>query len=128
MSVTLKRGAVFTGTVFYNDGEPARKTTVSALIFSTDNATLTNNTSARVYLSVVTDDRGVFRIAGLPEGLYTLEVQISEMQGQQLAPVYLGGTSNFNAAKKIRASGTDTMDGLDITLPRFTTGDGEVSP
>jgi hypothetical protein len=119
VTITLAKGVVFSGKVLYDDGSPARKVIVSALVFDpTEN--LTGNTSARTYRDATTDDRGIFRLSGIPEGSYTLRVQLPQMQNQVALPLFLGNTFTIADAKKLQVYGVDDIDGLDFDLPQVS--------
>ena len=70
IDVTLFRGAVITGTVRDTDGGPARGVPISAFYFSRSSTTTERHLVTQGRGD--TDDRGVFRIYGLPPGSYII--------------------------------------------------------
>jgi hypothetical protein len=69
-----RKGAVISGTVEYNDGSPAKNHEVSARLRddTSDPAEIDGSTWGKVWdrLSSKTDDRGRYRLGGLPGGTY----------------------------------------------------------
>jgi hypothetical protein len=79
ITVTLERGGTISGRVQWEDGSPATGVSLNAV--STLNSaalpgSLQNFQSAGGGNFAVTDDRGAFRIAGLPAGDYLIRSQI----------------------------------------------------
>ncbi|MBA2340713.1 MAG: carboxypeptidase regulatory-like domain-containing protein, partial [Pyrinomonadaceae bacterium] len=72
VEVRAKRGAAISGRVSYADGDPAINVQI-ALMRKKDSRTarfLSNNIGAAMLLGMRTDDRGMFRVTGLPPGDY----------------------------------------------------------
>lgn len=108
------RGGSLTGRVSYNDGEPAthariilyRQQGQNPILFFTDKA-------------VVTDDRGVYRIEGLPSGKYIVGVVENHAGGNKKLPrdsaglvtAYHSDATNFSAATVVTVeAGSETHD------------------
>ncbi len=133
----LDRGAALAGRVLYDDGTPAAGWAVWALrpdaAESSDDAT---NPSIQKQVAVesgkpvaTTDDRGMFRIAGLAGGKYVLRANESATpigvgmgnlnqagSGIRLA-VYAPGTFQRSAARTISVTQGEEHTGADITVP-----------
>lgn len=67
LTIAMEKGGALTGTVSYADGSPAPKAIVGALLIKTS-ADSPADVNSRSVLSGVADDKGGFRLAGLPEG------------------------------------------------------------
>ena len=82
VTVRLPRGAVITGTVLDVDGRPAAGLSVSAL-YPRVGGTFGDRqwVSPPGALSSTTDDRGVYRIFGLPAGEYIVAAQVLSRPG-----------------------------------------------
>lgn len=87
----LPRGAVITGTVLDIDGQPAVGVAVSALYPRILGAGERQYVNAPGIMPAFTDDRGAYRIYGLPAGEYIVSAQPSVRQpaGGQAAEVRL---------------------------------------
>ena len=76
VTLRLPRGAVITGTVYDIDGRPAPGVSVSALYARLGIALGDRQyASAAGAMPAITDDRGVYRLYGLPAGEYVLSAQ-----------------------------------------------------
>lgn len=63
----------------------------------------------------VTDDRGVYRIAGLEPGSYTVANTARQLEdGRSLLPTFLGATANPQDAKSVEVRLDEEAAGLDI--------------
>jgi 5-hydroxyisourate hydrolase-like protein (transthyretin family) len=131
--VAARRGAAVTGRIFYADGEAAVGVKVEALrkegnFYSNTTSRYGSESSVGV---AQTDDRGFYRIAGLPEGQYIIRV-IEPVSHNQSAPQYTynyrdnqesilrtyypeGETSK--GAKELDILPGQEQAGIDITLP-----------
>ncbi len=124
--VTLYRGGVLSGVVSYDDGSAAPGVFVLAQVAAADastsgasvapgtvaQTTATTGRPRRFSNSAQTDDRGQFRISGLPDGVYTVEAW-----PRTLFPIFLGNTVQRSAAKKVEVRGGDEHTGLDVQVP-----------
>ena len=66
----MPRGAVITGTIVDQYGQPAAQVSVAAMAFQTKNGE--SVLSAGMIKQVTTDDRGTYRMFGLPPGIYAV--------------------------------------------------------
>lgn len=75
IEVKAKRGGAINGRVTYENGDPAVSVKVSILRKSGKNLTrVITGLNEAMFSGVSTDDRGIYRIAGLPEGEYLISV------------------------------------------------------
>jgi hypothetical protein len=138
LAVRLERGAEIDGTVTYDDGSPAIGLRVSYKLKTPEKATEDRRSrfwEEQVYVQngqPVTDDRGHFRILGVPPGEYlvhvTVPVQSSEEgERNQFAAmlegpynnleVYAGGALRASKAETIQVSAGGAQKDADITIP-----------
>lgn len=77
VNVSLERGGAVSGTVLYDDGSPASGIRIELLVRRNDKWTRSPHSMFNeVIPSASTDDRGNFRIAGLPAQQYAVEAQL----------------------------------------------------
>lgn len=77
VNVILERGGAVSGTVLYDDGSPAAGIRIELLVRRNDKWTHPPHSMFNeVIPSASTDDRGNFRIAGLPAQQYAVEAQL----------------------------------------------------
>ena len=95
--VTLQRGAVIAGKLQWEDGSPAAGVDVTADSAVADVAMPAPLNALRAYSQTraMTDDRGAFRITGLPGGDYVVQAQLRPT-------VQFGGGGGRGAANVIR--------------------------
>jgi hypothetical protein len=124
VSIRAKRGGSVTGTVGYDDSEPAVAVKVQLL------RRVDGRFFDRPVAETETDDRGVYRFAGLPEGTYTVRViepvthsvKLSEYNpdpdfGKNLLKTYYPDSSTAAAAGEIGLSSGREEAGIDVRLP-----------
>ncbi len=127
IEVRAKRGGVITGRVTYADGEPA----IGARI----NLTRKRNDRPEPFFagrradSMKTDDRGVYRIAGLPPGDYIVNAAVENIRTEEmenggvryggngsLSVTYFPSAMNARSATAVNVTqGTEATD-INITL------------
>ena len=116
---TLERGGVITGRITTPDGRPVIAASVSA---TPD--TGSPDISPRVSMSLAsersntTDDRGIYRLYGLPAGKYTVRVTqaSSARASSDEHPTYYPGVADPASAGKVDVTpGTETA-GIDIKV------------
>lgn len=124
--VTVYRGAVLTGTLLYDDGSPAPGVQVAAMVLDDSQASgkASGGTPTSVNFRQVTyersGDRGQFRLAGLPDGSYTLMVRPVGFHGPAMIPIFYGNTLHRAEAKLVEVKAGDERGGLDIQIPAST--------
>ncbi len=114
-TVTIYRGGVLSGTVSFDDGSPAPGVPVMAQNADPDASTGAQNSDAdtrHLSYSAQTDDRGEFRVIGVPPGVYTLKAW-----PRSDFPTFLGNTVAASHAKKIALTRSEERTGLDIQIP-----------
>lgn len=102
VQIRARRGGVVTGRVTYQDGDPAINAQV-IILRKKDNRLIRFITgfSPLTVIGFRTDDRGVYRIAGLPPGEYVLgaaETNTREDARDEYSMMGLSGSSNFNVS------------------------------
>ena len=139
-SLRLVRGATISGTVTYDDGNPAIAATLHLLVRQRNSNWGEANlvlAGLRQWASFATrtDDRGLFRISGLVPGTYALDVSISTTNmtfsklqlgggslqsstrtGQTLH-IYSGNRLNQNDAAPIVVTASEDRADADIVIP-----------
>jgi Carboxypeptidase regulatory-like domain len=76
-NITLERGGAVNGTVLYDDGSPAGGLSVRLLVHRNDKWVQAPSVSfSQAVTSATTDDRGNYRISGLPDQQYITEVKL----------------------------------------------------
>ena len=134
VNIALPRGAVITGTVTDVDGLPAQGITVSALSrrfvgFQGEYRYVGSGLPA-----ATTDDRGVYRIYGLPEGEYVVAAQpqfrpggpgtdVRRLSGNTIdprplvmAPVFHPAATSLTGAARIAVRAGEERAGTDLQL------------
>jgi hypothetical protein len=139
--ITLARGAALTGTLRDESGEPAQNLQVHAFRVPLPGAPPLLILSG----SATTDDRGVYRIYGLPPGDYFIASAIRMSHAADIsvpaaakgdvppgtyayAPTYYPGVASTTAAERVRLAAGDERTGIDfaVRLTRMATIDGVV--
>ena len=123
-------GAVITGNVTYKNGEPAVDHPVTVLRRRGDRYAMFWTNVNTMQAMLVTDDRGMFRITGLPAGEYIVgatpmiehgelvkeESLEANMIGSSLAMTFHPSTVLATQATSIRVGRGEERAGVDITL------------
>lgn len=134
LKITLFAGAVITGMVLGDDGEPVQNAQVRAMKYSmrTGVRRLQSSNSAS------TDDRGVYRLYGMTPGEYVISAtSISQDLRSQMnvemavtmevpapvafAPTYYPGATSPASAVSVTVVGGEERQGIDITLMKVQT-------
>ncbi|HJQ30735.1 MAG TPA: carboxypeptidase regulatory-like domain-containing protein [Pyrinomonadaceae bacterium] len=114
----LTRGGVITGRVTNAEGRPLVR---EAVVVSAAGPNRLENSTGRVYRGT-TDDRGVYRVYGLPAGGYRVSAGRGEDVGIWAGPngfyrpVYYPGTSIETEAKVVEVKAGDEVGDVDIAL------------
>jgi hypothetical protein len=109
VTVTMQRGGTISGRILWEDGSPAAGLTVQAVSSDTNvalPAALAAIQSPGAQTSATTDDRGGFRVSGLPSGNYVVMTMIQNrvaggfQRGGQisLSPIRVYGSGVFRRA------------------------------
>ncbi len=138
VDVVLERGGAISGTVTYDDGTPATGVQVSALIRSAEaekeswiSLDMISNQS---WSRLESDDRGNYRISGLPAGRYIVMANLSASRSidyisanssgstssngtQSNLDIYSGSTHRKKEASSFSISLGEERNGEDIRIP-----------
>ncbi len=133
VNTTLERAAAVSGTVLYDDGSPASGLSVQALIRRKDQWILFPFPPFdRSIPSVMTDDKGSYRISGLPAREYVVEVQLNlsrfsytsdgngsggSSSGYASMHIYSGGKLRPKEAAPFVLGSGEERRGEDIEIP-----------
>jgi len=138
VTVTMQRGGTISGRIVWEDGSPAAGLTVQAV--STDTnvalpAALAGIQTPGLQTSATTDDRGGFRVSGLPSGNYVVMTTIQsrgfggfQQRGAMTAPIRVYGSGFFHKADakpiNVRAGDerSDVRMVIDLHALRTVTG------
>jgi hypothetical protein len=135
LNVRLPRGAVITGTVTDIDGQPAHGISVTALASRFFGPTGERRNMAVGTSAGTTDDRGVYRIYGLPAGEYAISAQMGRTQVNPvggevrmlagnapsptrlaLAQVFHPSVTEIGRASRIAVRAGEERAGIDVQL------------
>ena len=139
LDVVVERGAAVSGTITYDDGSPAAGLAVHVLArkFENGKETWVSFETAPTYQfrQVLTDDRGNYRISGLPARKYVISVSLSiennvtyisssgsggstsSYGASPLLTIYSGSTPRQKDASPITIEAGEERNGEDIRIP-----------
>lgn len=134
VTVTLERGAAVSGTVLYDDGSPAAGLWVQLLVHKNGKWDAIPGIGSEATISTAgTDDRGHYRITGLPAQEYAVEVMLNLSKGTYVTDphggtsmsttseysltVYSGNHFRKKDAEGFSVSQGEERDGEDIEIP-----------
>jgi hypothetical protein len=135
VTVHARRGGAISGKVSYQDGEPAINAEVNVIRrHGKQSSRILTGINVTAFLSLHTDDRGMYRIPALPPGEYVISAAESNtapgqggsnrgggfddfFKSDALTSTYYGGSLKLEDALPVTiAAGGETRD-IDITLP-----------
>ncbi len=136
IEVRAKRGGAISGRVSYADGNPAISVNISVMRKKDNRAALfISNISAAALYGLRTDDRGVFRVSGLPPGEYLISASETVIHGNSennrevmdlgmfglgggdpLAVTYYQGATSQKEATAIRVEAGSEASDINLTL------------
>jgi len=135
LDVAINRGGAITGRITFDSGGPLIGANVMATMVSTNLLDQCNQnhsdaaTLSHCYYAVtaVSDDRGVYRFAGLPQGKYRISVRLIETSvipgmkikrvGDSDLTVFAPEALTEATAQVIEVNHGDEITGVDITIP-----------
>jgi len=123
--LALARGGVVSGTIVDAAGEPLQGVRVRALRLRSDYGQFV---AVATGWDRTTDERGRYRLFGLPSGSYVLVASmgaessgIDRAQHRGFAQTYFPGTPSVEGAQTVRVQAGAELAGLDLTIaPTFT--------
>jgi hypothetical protein len=122
--MVIHRGAAITGHVRFDSGGVLDRAVVSATMVpgSPSGNGVSDASSQSLPWSAhgTTDDRGAYRIAGLPHGKYRIEVHLRETGGERgsgYIPVFAPGALTEQDSALFAVADGDELSGVDIEIP-----------
>jgi hypothetical protein len=135
VTVQLPRGAVITGVITDADGQPAQGVGVAALSRRFIGAVGDRRLLPSGVTTAQTDDRGVYRIFGLPAGDYIVSAQSQQRlvglpvpevrtvsqgavgaRGLTAAPVFYPGATDVARASQVTVAAGEERNGIDLQI------------
>lgn len=117
VNLVLKKGGVITGKVTTPDGDPVAGVPMSATLLRDERGRRNESTYGS---SRYTDDRGIYRLFGLPAGTYIVSAASKSVGGGQMlsaygddVPTYYPSATRDTAAEVVIVWGTEAS-GIDI--------------
>lgn len=129
--VRLERGGSISGVIRYEDGNPAPDVKAIRMVMQEDGKWKAD-TFNPLMPATTTDDRGHYRISGLPKGKYAVSADLPTNQSiSGLGPgsfdmhpsfgdalvVYSGGVFREKDIKPIEVGAGEDVDGVDLVFP-----------
>ncbi len=126
VNFVLSRGGVISGTVVDDGGEPMASTQVAAMRFQFMQGTRRLVPAQSDGSTDRTDDKGGFRLYGLPPGDYYISASnrnnmfmaagMTSTEQDGFAPTYYPGTPNVAEAARVTVKGGQEISGVNIPL------------
>jgi hypothetical protein len=139
ITVHARRGAALGGKVTYAEGDPAINVTINVMRRGSDGRLAKYVTGANLVSisGMRTDDRGVFRISGLPPGEYIIGVSesvehgdggarnrsndiagmVEGLMGQQLLMTFYPSATSAKEASAVKVEAGEERADIDIRIP-----------
>lgn len=121
--LVIHRGAAITGHVRFDSGGALDRAKVTATMVSeiaSGNGVSDAWTPSSPSAQETTDDRGAYRIAGLPHGKYRIEVHLRENgvdRGIEYFPIFAPGVLSREDSALVAVADGDELSGVDIEIP-----------
>jgi hypothetical protein len=126
VNFVLTRGGVISGTVVDDGGEPMAGTQVAAMRFQFMQGSRRLVPAQSDGATDRTDDKGAFRLFGLPPGDYFVTATnrtnnfmaagMTSTEQDGFAPTYYPGTPNVNEATRVSVKGGQEINGANISM------------
>lgn len=124
MDFTLARGGVITGKIMDPGGKPLIEQRLNVWQLDAQGRKTPWNPPGSVFSALQTDDRGLYRIYGLPEGRYLLaagtsgadNVVVTRVSGATYKRTFYPDTTDETQAKAIEVTGGGEAKDIDIRL------------
>ena len=131
VDLRLERGGSISGVIRYDDGNPAPDVKAIRMVMQEDGKWMVD-TFSPLNPAPATDDRGHYRISGLPKGKYAVRADLPTNQstnglgsgsfdmhpnyGDALV-VYSGGVFREKDVKPVEVGAGEDVDGVDLVFP-----------
>ena len=116
VEIVLPKGAAISGRVRFDDGE--RYSEASVVVLHKDKSgKWARYETGRDWRLEDSDDRGNFRIAGLPAGEYLLKVSLEYSNNNDGIDIYYGDVTRLKDAKSIKVKEGEESVGNNIEVP-----------
>ena len=121
VEIALLRGAVISGRVFDQTGEPLALAFIN--LAGTDGSVSVQRSPYDPALATTTNDRGEYRLFDVRPGEYVLIAFAPRLRAdpRQYAPIYYPGVTDVAAAARMQLSAGQEMSGVDLTLRLVST-------
>ncbi len=126
VNFVLSRGAVITGRIVDDAGEPVSGTQVTAMRFQFMGGTRRLTPAGTEGNNDRTDDQGLYRLYGLPPGEYFVSAnnrnmsfmgpEMNNTEQDGFAPTYYPGTPNLSEATRVTLKSGQEMSGAHFAL------------
>jgi hypothetical protein len=131
VDVRLQRGGSISGVIRYDDGNPAPDVKAIRMVMQEDGKWQVDNFNPSMP-ATTTDDRGRYRISGLPRGKYAVRADLpTDHPTNGVGPgsfdmhpnhgdalvIYSGGVFREKDIKPIEVGTGDEIDGVDLVFP-----------
>jgi hypothetical protein len=120
IELVLAPGGVISGAIVDSAGEPFQDVTVRALRLRHDGQRAVATPASPLRL---TDDRGRYRVSGLPPGSYLIVATIDAAEpsagrsgASGFAPMYYPGTAHVEAAQPVQVELAGDISGVDLAV------------
>jgi len=125
INIDIKRGGVIAGSVTDSRGRPVVEEMINLDLLDKNGKSQGNRFNTLNGEMYLTDDRGAYRIFGLPEGRYLVSVGHEQTPGSfRFTPgrvfyprAYYTGVTGESEAKAVEVSEGSEVTNIDITLP-----------
>ncbi len=125
VAIEIKRGGVIAGRVTDSQGRPVIEEFINLVRLDRNNRPQNYTIYSPIIDMIRTDDRGAYRVYGLPEGRYLVSVGRAQTPGstgitssREFYPrVFYPDVSNESEAKMIEISEGSEASDIDITIP-----------
>jgi hypothetical protein len=125
VELVLARGGAIAGAIVDSAGEPFQGVLVRALRLRQDGERMV---AASIGWPRLTDDRGRYRLFGLPPGSYLIvatlnatETGLDRARASGFAPVYYPGTASIDSAQNVEVELGTAVAGVDLTFAAAST-------
>ena len=126
IDIDLKKGGVISGRVTDQEGNPVIEEQVSVVVAENQGRTGYPIGCGNCH-NVFTDDRGIYRLFGLPEGNYLVKVgdpyvrgKIAGRRNGNLTATFYPSTADQSQAKPIKVTASAEISDIDVVVLRYS--------